>query len=351
MGSVTDRDAEDLVFDLDVLRGWKEVHDEGLRAEHALPALAVLVCRNPDRTVRYEFRIHGPETYVGRYHPQNGPVDIIMAGLDDHEVYKLSAPHIRLVMSERGAWTVRPMTPAAITKLNGRPLMDARQTVALTHSDVLTIGALDFEFKTTGVSYDAWLDAKKAILVGEDETGLYLMRAGGICGPSVIVPRGGRIVLGRSFPLRGDLASGPWRAEEQPDWDLAGLWEWERKFIGFIHAALVEVDDQWYIEPVSLRQRTFVNRLEVTAPTALMPGDEVGLGSVLLHFHDPADIHASTHSHTAELPAVVNWREEHTNPRLEPIARDTGDYMAIDPKPVVEPSSSADDLGNEESEL
>lgn len=329
MGSLTERDTEDLVFDLDVLRGWKEVHDEVLRGEHALPALAVLVCREPDRSVRYEFRIHGPETYVGRYHPQNGPVDIILAGLEDHEVYKLSAPHIRLVMSERGNWTLRPMTPAAITKLNGRPLMDARQTESLVNGDVITLGTLEFEFKTTGVSYDEWLEVKKAILVGEDETGLFLMRAGGICGPSIIAPRGGRIVLGRSFPGRGDLSTGPWRGEEQPDWNLAGLWEWERKFIGFVHAAITEIDEQWYIEPLSVRQRTFVNRLEVSATTALMPGDEIGLGSVLMHFHDPSDIRASTHSHTAELPAVVNWREEHTNPRVAPL-RESSEFEVVD---------------------
>lgn len=330
LASVTERDGEDLVFDLDVLRGWKEVHDDGLRGEHALPALAVLVCRNEDRSVRYEFRIHGPETYVGRYHPQNGPVDVILAGLEDHEVYRLSAPHVRLVMSERGSWTVRPMTPAAVTKLNGRTLVDPRQTESLVHGDMLTLGTLEFEFKTTGVAYDAWLGAKKAILVNEDETGLFLMRAGGIAGPSIIAPRGGRIVLGRSFPRRADLAQGAWRSEEQPDWNLAGLWEWERKFIGFVHAAVTEVDDQWYIEPISTRQRTFVNRLEISEATALMPGDEIGLGSVLMHFHDPADIRASTHSHTAELPAVVNWREEHTSPRLEPVSRESGEFDVIE---------------------
>lgn len=330
MGTLAERDTDDLVFDLDVLRGWKEVYDDGLRAEHALPALAVLVCRRPDRSVLYEFRIHGPETYVGRYHPQNGPVDVVFAGLEDHEVYRLSAPHIRLVMNERGAWTVRPMSGAAQTRVNGTPLMDARQATPIVHGDVLTLGTLEFEFKTTGVAYDAWLKAKKAILLGEDTTGLFLMRNGGICGPSILVPRGGRVVLGRSFPQREDLTQGAWRGHQQPDWNLAGLFEWERKFIGFLHAALVEVDEQWYIEPISLRQRTYVNRLEVTATTALMPGDEIALGSVLFHFHDPSDAHASTHGHTAEIPAVVNWREEHTNPRLEPIGRQTGGFAAID---------------------
>jgi hypothetical protein len=262
-----------------------------------------------------------------------------MTGMTDHEIYKLSAPHVRLVMSPRGDWSVRPMTPAAHTELNGTVLIDTRQQYALQNDDRLVLGALEFEFRTSGVTYDEWLKAKKEILLNEDETCVFLMRAGGICGPSIVVPKGARIVIGRSFPKREDLSSGPWRGESQPDWNLAGLQEWERRFIGFRHAALVQVDDQWYIEPISVRQRTFVNRLEITGTTALMPGDEIGLGSVLFHFHDPSDIRASTESHTAELPAVVNWREEHTDPRLEPISR-SATYSAV----------SRDDAPDEEAD-
>lgn len=325
MGSAPNR-VEELIFDLDVLRGWKDQYDAALRAEHALTPLARIVCREPDQRVRYDFRIHGPETYVGRYHPQNGPVDIVFAGLDDHEVYKLSAPHVRFVMNEHGAWTVRPMTPAAVTCLNGRPLADTRQAVPLVSGDTLTLGALDFEFKTTGTPYSEWLRMRSRILATEQHTSLFLVRSGAIAGPRIRLPRGGRVVLGRSFPATSDLAAGAWRAHEQPDWDLAGLYEWERKFIGFIHAAIAEVDKQWVIEPISTRQRTFVNRLEVTAKTPLMPGDEIGLGSVLFHFHDPSDAHAFVRTHTAELPEVVNWREEHTNPRMQPIS---GEHAAI----------------------
>lgn len=341
LNKLTERDGEDLIFDLDVLRGWKEIRDDGLRSEHALPALGVLVCHEGDPEQRREFSLHGPETYVGRYHPQNGPVDVILGGLEDHEVYRLSAPHARFVMSARGDWSVRPMSPAATTNLNGTPLIDTRQQYSLKSGDTVTLGALDFHFRSTGVSYDEWLAKKKQILVGEDKTGLFLMRAGGICGPNILAAKGGRITVGRSFPRRGDLAQGPWRSEEQPDWDLARLFEWERKFIGFLHAAIKQVDDQWYIEPISQRQRTFVNRLEVSGETPLMPGDEIGLGSVLFHFHDPSDIRASTESHTAELPAVVNWREEHTNPRLEPIERDTGSYLAVDPGSTAEEDTEA----------
>ena len=342
MSGIFDQVSEEIFFDLDVLRGWKEIHDDDLRDDHALPALASLICRNADRSKRYEFRIHGPETYVGRYHPQNGPVDIILAGLEDHEVYKLSAPHIRLIMNERGAWTVRPMTPAAITKLNEKTLIDPHRTFSLTDGDELTLGTLVFEFRTTGATYDQWLRAKKKLLVDDERTGVYLMRAGAVCGPKKSIPRSGRLVLGRSFPLADDLASGPWIGHEQPDWDLAGLWDWERKFIGFIHAAIVEADDGWRIEPISERQRTFVNRLEVTHSTPLMPGDEIGMGSVLLHFHDPSDVHASTHSHTAELPAVVTWREESTHQRLPTVKRDSGEMAAIERDGMSDPVTRDD---------
>ena len=330
MSNLTDRDGEDLVFDLDVLRGWKEVRDENLRTDHILPPVAHLICRHPDGGVRHEFAIHGPETYIGRYHPQNGPVDLILSGMTDHEVYKLSAPHVRIVMSDRGDWSVRPMTPAAHTELNGTVLVDTRKQYTLRNEDRLMLGAVEFEVRASGVTYDEWLGAKKDILLNEDETCIFLMRAGGICGPSIVAPKGARIVLGRSFPRKGDLSLGPWRGEEQPDWNLAGLYEWERRFIGFRHAALVQVDEQWYIEPISQRQRTFVNRVEISGTTPLMPGDEIGLGSVLFHFHDPSDIRASTESHTAELPAVVDWREEHTDPRVEPISG-SNTYAAIRP--------------------
>lgn len=330
MSAVNERDGDGL-FDLDVLRGWKEVRDQELAAEHALPALGKLVCRDDEGRVRREFAIHGPEVYVGRYHPQNGPVDVILTGLGDHEIYRLSAPHVRIVMSQHGDWSVRPMTPAASTELNGRSLVDTRQQHPMEDGDKLMLGATEFVFRTAGVSYDDWIDGKKKILVDVEQTGLFLMRNGGICGPHKLAPSEGELVLGRSFPLRDELATGPWRTEEQPDWNLAGLAEWERRFIGFKHARLSWVDDQWYIEPLSPRQRTFVNRLEVSTATPLMPGDEVGLGSVLFHFHDPADIRASTESHTAELPAVVNWREESTNPRVEPVEpQGSGTYAAVD---------------------
>lgn len=318
----------DEIFDLDVLRGWKEVGDHGLRGNHSLPALAVLVRRTPDGR-REELLLHGPETYIGRYHPQNGPVDVILNGLEDHEIYRLSAPHVRVVMSERGEWTVRPMTPAALTQLNGTTLSETRQQYAIGVDDVLRLGAVDFEFRPTGVTYNEWLQRKKSALGSIDTTTLFLKRAGDICGPRLSLDPTRRAVLGRSFPRSDELPSGPWRAEEQPDWNLAGLWEWERKFVGFRHAALDHVDDQWLVEPLSQRQRTFVNRVEILNPTPLMPGDEIALGSVLFHFHDPSDIRRSTEARTAEIPIVVNWREEQTSPRLQPIARDSGTHPTV----------------------
>ena len=329
----------DEIFDLDVLRGWKEVGDVQLRGDHCLPALAVLVRRMPDGG-RDELPLHGPETYIGRYHPQNGPVDVILNGLEDHEIYRLSAPHVRIVMSERGEWTVRPMTPAAVTQLNETTLSETRQQYAIRADDVLRLGAVDFEFRPTGVTYDEWLQRKKGALVGIDTTTLLLKRAGGVCGPRLTLDPARRAVVGRSFPRSNELPSGPWRAEEQPNWNLGGLWEWERKFIGFRHAALDQVDGQWFIEPLSQRQRTFVNRVEVSSSTPLMPGDEVALGSVLFHFHDPSDVRRSTEARTAELPIVVNWREEQTSPRLQPIARDSGTHPTVGQRTKVDPDDT-----------
>ncbi len=314
------------IFDLDVLRGWKEVRAGDLRDEHCLPALAMLV--RTDGSSRSSFALHGPELYIGRYHPQNGPADIVLDGLADHEVYRLSAPHVRAQMSERGEWTIRPMTPAAITEINGSALTDTRRGYAISSGDTLRLGNVKFEFKSTGVTYDEFLQSKKSALIDVDATSLFLKRAGGICGPRITADADGRTIIGRSFPARDELSVGPWRAADQPDWNLAGLFEWERKYIGFRHAALEKIDDQWMIEPLSQRQRTFVNRLEISSATPLMPGDEVGLGSVLFHFHDPSDMRRSTHSHTAELPAVVNWREENTNPRVQPLANPSGTHAA-----------------------
>ena len=61
---------------------------------------------------------------------------------------------------------------------------------------------------------------------------------------------------------------------------------------------------------------------EQIKPECMRGLDEVSHIWVLFHFHDPKDVAASTHRHTAELPAVVNWREEHTNQRLEAVKRE-----------------------------
>jgi len=305
-------------IDLDVLRGWHERRDPTLTAAHALPALATLVLSHPDGRTRALFELHGPETYIGRYHPQHGPVDLILTGLRDHEIYKLSAPHVRLTLEERGQWMVRPMSPAAITELDGQPLHDTRRSVPIEDGAKLRLGATEFAFEKTDVDYGSWLEAKKELLVAVEQPALFLCRSGGPCGPRIGLDPDAETVVGRSFPTETELPSKSWSQTEQPDWDLAGVYEHERKFIGFRHAAFKVVDgDQWVVDPITVRQRTYVNRVEISGATPLMPGDEVGMGSVLFHFHDPSNIRASTESRTAELPTVVNWQEEHAGPSSE----------------------------------
>ena len=300
-------------FDLDVLRGWSEARSTELDSEHILPALATLTAFHPDGTERTTIGLHGTEVYLGRFHPQQGPVDVLLSQFEDHEIYRFSAPHARFIL-ERNQWYVKPSSPVCTTELNGTPLLDTRQQYPIEDGDEVTLGCIDFLFRISEISFDDWLEAKKQAFKKVRETALFLVRHGGVCGPTFPLGDRDRVVVGRNFPV---LRPG-WEQEEQPDWNLAGVTEHERKFIAFRHISLSRQDKDWVIEPLTGRQRTYVNRLEITGPTTLMPGDEIGLGSVLLHFHDPSQFDASTQRRTAELPTVVNWHEG-TNPKLQPL--------------------------------
>lgn len=301
-------------FDLDLLRGWTEARDPSLSAEHALPALAHLTARHPDGSVRAKIGLHGTEVYLGRFHPQQGPVDILLSQFEDHEIYKFSAPHCRFIR-ERNQWYVKPSSPICITELNGTPLLDTRQQYPIEDGDQVVLGCIEFKFNISETPFDDWLEAKKQAFRAVRETALFLIRAGAVAGPHFILGDMESAVIGRNFP---NLRPG-WDQTPQPDWNLAGVTEHERKFIAFRHIELRRDGPEWVLEPLTKRQRTYVNRIEVTGPTDLMPGDEIGLGSLLLHFHDPSQFEASTQRRTAELPAVVNWHEEHTSPKLQPL--------------------------------
>lgn len=290
-------------FDLNILRGWKEHLTPGLVAPHKVPALAELVYvrHGAERGVA----IHGPDVYLGRFHPQHGPVDLLMEGLDDHELYKISAPHARISKGDENDWYVRALSPAAFTYINDRLLGDTRERFPLHHGDRLRLGVVEFEFRVNGLDFEAWRTAQKEILLAVEAPSLFLMRAGAVCGPHHLLSLDQRTVVGRGFaPQMGT-------GQRQPDWDLNALRDEERKHIGLRHAEFWCEGNDWFVLPMSPRQRTYVNRVEITGVTPLMPGDEVGMGAVLFHFHHPSNIRASMNRRTVELPAIVNWREEH----------------------------------------
>lgn len=290
-------------FDLDVLRGWKETRDPSLMHPHKVPPLAHLTYRRAGG--EHTVSIHGPDVYLGRFHPQHGPVDLLLEGLDDHELYKISAPHARVTLGEDGQWYVRPLAPAAFTYINDRLLSDTRERYGLSSGDTLRLGVVPFEFSTAEIAFEAWRERQKELLLAIESPSLFLMRAGAVCGPHFLLSTRQRTVIGRGFP--SSLGNGL----SQPDWDLAGLRDEERKHIGLRHIEVWCEGQDWFVLPMSPRQRTFVNRVEITGVTPLMPGDEIGLGAVVFHFHHPSNIRASFDRRSVELPAIVNWREEH----------------------------------------
>lgn len=290
-------------FDLDVLRGWRENIAPELDAEHAVKPLACLV---GPRDVR--IGIHGLDVYLGRFHPQHGPVDILCEKLFDHELYRISAPHIRISYEDDNDWRLRHLSPSALTRINGQSLLDTREKFPIKHGDVLRLGVVDFTFEVTGVTYYDWKEEQKELLINVNQPSLFLMRAGSVCGPNLTLDKTRKNLIGRSFP--DVVIPDRNRRFKRPDWDLAGLKDEERKFIGFRHVELWSEGEEWFVNPLTSRQRTFVNRLEVSGVTPLNPGDELALGSVLFHFHHPSSIRATMDRRTLELPSIVNWREE-----------------------------------------
>jgi len=315
--SQSDKRGESKLFDLDVLRGWSEKHSAVLDAGHAVPFIAELVQRDDNGEILHAFAIHGPEVYVGRFHPQHGPVDMILTELEDHEIYKLSAPHARFSMDKNGNWTVRTMAPSAFTRVNGELITDTQTPVRIKDRDTVSLGVVDFRFEVAGLTYQIWKNHQKELLLAVEKPSLFLIRAGAVCGPKLILDPAETVVVGRTFPSSGELPGEIWNVHDQPDWDLSGLRDNERKFVGYRHCELwCEDEDDWFVKPLSTRQRTYVNRVEVSGVTPLMPGDELGLGSVLFHFHHPSNIRASTDRRTVELPSIVDWKQAHARPAI-----------------------------------
>ena len=307
--------------DLDALRGWRERRAPALRSAHLLPGLARLVRLTPGpgsgpEGPRQAWAIHGPEVLLGRYHTTHGPVDLGLEGLLDHELYRLGAPHLRLKLHERGHWRVMTLSPSARTELNGAALAQTQREHDLVDGDVLTVGVVALRFEVQPEADRArWMRLREDVLRTEERPALFLKRAGGICGPRHALDGPEGAVIGRAFPEAASLARPRhWAAHREPDWDLSGSREHERRYIAPRHVALRPIHDHdWEIHPLSERQRTFVNRVEITEPRALVPGDEIGLGTVLFHFHHPQAAEPSRR-HTIRLPHIVDWHHERAAP-------------------------------------
>lgn len=300
------RDVEPI--DLDVLRGWEERRDPELRRSHRLPALGELVQLSEagDPVARYPIR--GPELLLGRYRARHGPVDLAFPYLKDHQAYRLAAPHARLQCNQ-DQWRLDVVSPRADTRVEGQAREHLHDPIELEDKTTITLGVTRFRFRTSDVSVAAWREIRDALLNQVGEPALFLKRRGGVCGPFRRLDEQRPMTIGRTHPEPGLLPdTDRWPAPDREGWDLSGLFDHERKYVGFRHL-VVELDQgRWTVRGLSSRQRTFINRVAVSGPAVLKSGDEIGLGSVVLRFHHP---HRSVESsRPRHVPSVVDWSGE-----------------------------------------
>lgn len=294
---------------LDTLRGWREQRDPSLRASHLLPSLAKLELLEPARTTRKSWPIHGPKAVLGRYHHANGPVDITFHGLLDHELYKLGTPHARIWIEEGGRWRIERASSKARLVVDGVRLEDLRTNLPLEDGSILQMGIIKLRFELASQDdYLGWVSTLEDVLLTERAPALFLKRFGGVCGPRFAIKEGATRVVGRSFPGKDVLARpAHWLDAALPDWDLGGLYDHERRHIAFRHIALRPVNDHdWELQVLATRQHVTVNGLDVSDSKLLRTGDEIGLGSVLFHFHNPMD-ELPSQRHTIKLPKLAHY--------------------------------------------
>ncbi len=310
----SDADLEEY-FELDVLRGWREIRDRELLAPHALPALAALIQIDSETGMLDRIEIHGPDVILGRFQPQHGPVDLVPGNLRDHENYRLGVPHLYVRHDETG-WGVRVLTTASPTYLAGEKLAETDRYYRVNHGDELKLGVARFVFESCDKSLERWQYVRTEMLSDVTGPALFLKKNGGICGPFLRLNSEKLSVIGRTSPRKGDIpGTQGWLWADALEWDLAGLDERDRKFIGFRHARLSYDEGHWWIEPMSQRQWTYVNRVRVRVLTRLAAGDEVGLGTILFYFHDgqSAEESVSLDRERIELPEVLTWNDGHVS--------------------------------------
>lgn len=297
------------IVDLDALRGWEEQRDPALQAPHGLPALAELVQLDDNDEAVWSYPIHGPDLLVGRFQSQYAPVDVVFHQLQDHQTYRLGAPHAHLSY-EDGTWRFEVLTPRARTIVGEQSLTHLQAPVALSDGDRITLGVTRFRFHTHEVSPNSHRQTRADLIGDLESPTLFLKRRGGICGPRCQLREDQPLVLGRSFPPAGHLPNTEhWPHHDPYNWDLCGVYDYERRFVAFRHAIIAHHRGRWTIAPLSARQRTFVNRIAISGRVALSGGDEIGLGLVLLRFCEPGDDETIKGPPTRDVPTVVDWSE------------------------------------------
>lgn len=295
-------------FDLDLLRGWSEDRDPALASPHALSALATLHQLDADHTPIASYPIFGPAILLGRFHSQHSPVDLLLDNLQDHQTYRLGSPHAHLELLPTGQWVVQALAPQTPTLLNGEPIDTLANARELRAGDRLTLGVTSFDFEPHDITLDGHQRQLDRLLDSCDPPALFLMRSGAPSGPYHPLDPRRPLTLGRSYPPAGTLPNSQhWPSRPDHFWDLSGLPDVERKFVAFQHARLIFKDQRWHIEPLSTRQRTYVNRIPINIPTALEPGDELGLGSALFHLQLPTTRALPRRNITP--PRPIDWSE------------------------------------------
>lgn len=332
--------AQELV--LDRLRGWREGVDATLDSEHILPRLASLTGIDPGREAAISAKapisssgdlldengpsplswdVRAPEVMLGRYSQQIGPTDITFHGALDHELYTLHSPHAKLAQIDAQTWHLTRLSPQAIVAINDEVVTQIHKAHPITHGDVITLGVLRMRFDVNReIELHTWRQKQRDLLRTQQGVALFLKRHGGLCGPRFTLPLDRACVIGRSFPASTSLHYPlDWPPFGASDWNLSGLPDHERRHIGFRHVSLRPIHDQdWEISPLSNRLEVTVNRISIRDAMPLKDGDEIGLGNVLFHFHNPMASQPSTR-HTIKLPSAVDWHSEHSS--LIPLPR------------------------------
>jgi hypothetical protein len=164
------------------------------------------------------------------------------------------------------------------------------------------LGATEWRFETTEFTFAQWERLVSDLIQTEGDGALFLKRGGGLCGPRHRLEPSSTFTIGRASP------------QGSPEWSLDGLFDHERKHIAYRHAQLRPLNKGWELCPLTDRHRVFVNRVPISQPTRLDPGDEVALGSVLFHFHYPDGGEAPWRRNLL-LPSLVDWTRDGEAPK------------------------------------